>query len=82
MNSQIKTLVAAQVGPTFSAAVFAKAKAKYTRWMKAAYGDIDWSEKDAEGHAGSILCYYRETEKVADGRATMNRQTFAQGVQS
>lgn len=76
----LKGAVSAQVGTSFSEEIYKKALAKYKRWMKAAYGGVDWNESDFAGHVGALALYYRETEKTPDGQDTMNRQTFAKGA--
>lgn len=48
---------------------------KAKRWMKAAYGEVDWEELENEtGNAlGSVIAYCEETLAVPDGIKTFNR---------
>lgn len=48
---------------------------KAKRWMKAAYGCVDWQElEDETGNAvGTVIAYAEETKAVPDGVKTFNR---------
>ena len=54
-----------------------KAIRKTERWMRAAYGDADWDELEAEtGSAvGVVMGYLVETLKEPSGTDTFNRKT-------
>lgn len=56
-------------------ALVEKAIKKAERWMRAAYGSIDWEELQNEtGDAvGNVMGYLVETKDQPDGRKTFNR---------
>lgn len=62
-------------GNDFSPEVFKKAMAKLKRWMKAAYGGLDWDS--CSDVADSVDTYYEETlEDTTDGQNTFNMTSF------
>jgi len=62
-------------GRDFDRAVFKKALEKAKRWMRAAYGSVDYGEFIAES-GPDISAYYDETLETPDGINTFNRETI------
>jgi hypothetical protein len=71
----VREIVKQAIGPDFSEEIFQKAVGKAKRWMKLAYGAVDWDSFLAENGGASIVVYYRETLEKPDGRGTFNHAT-------
>ena len=66
--------LAAKYGKDYSPEIARKAIEKAKRWLKAAYGLVDWGEDDYDTHLDRIDFYYRETlNDKTNGVATFNR---------
>lgn len=53
----------------YSAEVVAKALAKAERWMRKAFGGVDWNEIEL----GTIEAFCKDTQKNPEGKNTFNR---------
>lgn len=70
-------LIKAQLKDRYSKEVLKSALDKTRRFMKAAYGRVDWMELEAEGSAlETVIAYCEDTLKHPDGQKTFNKNHF------
>jgi hypothetical protein len=58
------------IGPSLNPEVFEKARLKLERWMRKAFGNVDYSQVDGPA---TLISFYRETLAKSDGLNTFNR---------
>jgi hypothetical protein len=80
MKTKTTTRAAVKAAATAKWLVFTdadvnKALAKAERWMRNAYGEVDWNEED--GQEGNTLSYLEETLANPSGRSTFSRDARA-----
>lgn len=79
--AKARALIQTQRTEVVNEQVLTKALAKGSRWMGAAYGEVDWAEWVAEsgldGVANAIAFYYKETLEDPTGLNTRNNQVAA-----
>lgn len=71
----MKKQIREQLKDKYSLEIINKALAKVERWMRNAYGEVDWAEYDAETGSAveSVEGYCKETVAKPDGKKTWNR---------
>lgn len=71
---QIRAATKAEIGISFDEVIFQKALGKAKRWMRSAFGSVDY-EAFINDSGESISYYYNETLKLPKGTGTFNRET-------
>jgi hypothetical protein len=77
VTSFIKEYAYNKYGSTLDDKSYRKAMDKMKRWAKAAYGGLDWDNKELDEWASTWEYYYDETiEDKTNGKDTLNRNSF------
>jgi hypothetical protein len=73
----VKAGMAAVHGPALDAAALESALKKAERWMRNAYGSVDWDELTEGGtQLGTLEAFYQETLKdTSGGTRTFNNES-------
>jgi hypothetical protein len=58
------------IGSNLNEDIFNKARLKLERWMRKAYGSVDYSLIDGPH---TLIAFYNETIRIPNGKTTFNR---------
>ena len=72
--SIVKERLKLKFGTSFDEVIYKKAVLKGKRWMKGAYGSVDFTNDDEDDHVSRFSYYYEETmNDKSKGTRTFNR---------